>query len=221
MIQSILGSKLSMTQTFQDGKKVGVTMVSMEPCIVTHIKSLSKDGYWAVQLGFGLKKIKNTTKPLQGHLSPSQKASGEQAKKVFPRYLREVRLDSEPEQKVGDEIKFTDIFAVGDTISVTGTSKGKGFAGGMKRWGFSGAGKTHGQSDRHRAPGSIGQGTTPGRVYKGKHMAGRMGSDTKTVKNLKVVSIDPEKNTALLSGAIPGRTGGLLIIKKLGGVQNV
>lgn len=207
-----------MTQTFQNGKKVGATMVSLTPCIVTHIKTQDKDGYWAVQLGFGLKKLKNTTKPLQGHLRESQKSKVKS--KNLPRYLREVRLDVEPEQKVGDEIKFTDIFAVGDIISVTGTSKGKGFAGGMKRWGFSGAGKTHGQSDRHRAPGSIGQGTTPGRVYKGKHMAGRMGSDTKTVKNLKVVSIDIEKNTALLSGALPGRNGGLLIIKKLEGVQN-
>jgi len=188
---------------------VPVTRITVGPCVVTQIKKDEKDGYWAVQLGFGSKKLKNLNKPLQGHLKSvikDQKA---------PRYLREVKITKEPEYKVGDTILVSDIFKKGDVVSVTGVSKGKGFAGVVKRWHFAGGPKTHGQSDRQRAPGSIGQGTTPGRVLKGKHMAGRMGGDTVTVKNLHVVGIDQEKGEILLSGPIPGRSKGLVIVKRL------
>jgi large subunit ribosomal protein L3 len=211
MLNTILGTKSEMAQAFVDGKRLSVTKVKAEPCVVTAIKSQEKDGYWAVQLGLGQKRVKNITKPLQGHLSPS---------KAFPRYLREVRVEEEPEVKVGDKINSADIFAVGDRVAVTGTSKSKGFAGVVKRWHFAGGPKTHGQSDRHRAPGSIGQGTTPGRVFKGKKMAGRMGGERTTIKNLKVVAINSEKQELELSGPVPGSRGTLLVIKKLAGGQN-
>ena len=200
-----------MGQAFVDKKRVPVSVVKAGPCVVTYIKNEDKDGYWALQLGFGKKKIKNVTKPLQGHL----KGAINEKEKTAPRFLREVRLDKEPELKVGDVVKVSDIFKVGDTVQVTGMSKGKGFAGAVKRWKFAGGPKTHGQSDRHRAPGAIGQGTTPGRVFKGKRMAGRMGSSQVTVKNLHVISIDSDENTMLISGALPGRIGGLLTINRI------
>jgi len=198
-----------MTSTYVEDIRVPVTRVFCGPCMVTQIKKDEKDGYWAVQLGFGSRKLKNLTKPLQGHLKAVIKD------KQGPRYLREIRLEKEPEFKVGDTILASDIFKKGDVVSVTGISKGKGFAGVVKRWHFAGGPKTHGQSDRQRAPGAIGQGTTPGRVLKGKHMAGRMGGDTVTVKNLHVVEIDQEKGEILLSGAVPGRSGGLVTVKRL------
>lgn len=214
MLNTILGQKGKMTQAFVDNTRVPVTVVSVKPNLVTQVLSKDKNGYWAVQLGTGEKKTKNITKPILGHLkkagSPSE-ASGRRG----ARFLREVRLENEPEEKVGDSVKVSDIFVVGDTVTVTGVSKGKGFAGGVKRWGFAGGPKTHGQSDRHRAPGSIGQGTDPGRVWKGKKMAGRMGSDTVTIKNLKVVAVDTEKNELHLSGLVPGTPKSLLIIKKI------
>jgi large subunit ribosomal protein L3 len=212
MLNAILGEKKNMGQTFVDDTRVAVTFVTAGPCVITQVKDKEKDGYWAVQLGFGEKKVKNITKPVQGHL---KKIKNQKSKiKNYPRYLREIRLDQEPKFKVGDKIKASDIFSVGDAVSVTGTSKGKGFAGVIKRWGFKGGPRTHGQSDRQRAPGSIGQGTTPGRVHKGKKMPGRMGSETVTVGNLKVISVDPEKNEMAISGPIPGSPGSLLIIKK-------
>ena len=198
-----------MGQTFVQGTRVPVTMVKAGPCVVTYIRKQEKDGYWAVQLGFGEKKIKNTSKALQGHLKGAIKD------KKAPRFLREVRFEKEPEYKVGDEIKVPDVLKIGDFVAVTGTSKGKGFAGVIKRWGFKGGPRTHGQSDRERAPGSIGQGTSPGRVWKGKKMPGRMGSDTVTVKNLQVVEINPEENEIKLSGPVPGIPGGLLVIRKI------
>jgi large subunit ribosomal protein L3 len=209
MINTLLSLKGKMASTFVEDMRVPVTRMVVGPCVVTQIKRDEKDGYWAMQLGFDSKKLKNVTKPLQGHLKAvvkDQKA---------PRYLREVKITKEPDFKVGDTISVSDIFKKGDVVSVTGTSKGKGFAGAVKRWHFAGGPKTHGQSDRQRAPGSIGQGTTPGRVLKGKHMAGRMGGDTVMVKGLHVVGIDPEKNELLLSGPVPGRSGGLVIIKRL------
>lgn len=207
MLNTILGSKGSMSQTFVQGTRVPVTWIKAGPCVITHVKKEGKDGYWAVQLGFGDRKIKNTTKPMQGHLR------GVTQKGKTPRFLREVRLEKEPEFSVGDVIKSGDVFKKGDVVAVTGTSKGKGFAGVMKRWGFAGGPRTHGQSDRQRAPGSIGQGTTPGRVWKGKKMAGRMGSQTTTVANLIVVDIDGEK--LAVSGPTPGVRGGLLIVRKI------
>lgn len=209
-----------MSQTFVEGRRVPVTKVVAGPCVVTQIKKEDHDGYWAVQLGFGEKRIKNVTKPMQGHLR------GVIKEQKAPRFLREIRLESEPTFKVGDVVSAAEIFKVGDIIQVTGTSKGKGFAGVVKRWGFAGGPRTHGQSDRERAPGSIGQTTTPGRVLKGKKMAGRMGGERVTLKNLQIVAVNPETNEVEISGAVPGVTGGLLIIKKLGagkleGIQEV
>lgn len=216
MLNTILGTKQEMEQSFVDGERVAATVIQAGPCVVTQIKTKKKDGYWGLQLGFGTKKIKNITKPLRGHLRGVTKDKGKQA----PRFLREVRFEQEPKNrqgvafKVGDTIKVSDIFSVGDRVSVTGISKGKGFAGVVKRWGFAGGPKTHGQGDRHRSPGSIGQGTTPGRVRKGKKMAGRMGTDRIMVENLKVVSADLEDSRISVSGPVPGSPGGLLIIKK-------
>lgn len=198
-----------MSQAFVEGTRVPVTWIKTGPCIVTYVRTQEKDGYSAVQLGFSEKKIKNITKPLLGHLKGAVKDN------KAPRFLREVRLETESDLKVGDIVKLTAIFKKGDVVSVAGTSKGKGFEGVVKRHHFAGGPKTHGQSDRHRAPGSIGQGTTPGRVLKGKHMAGRMGSDRVTVKNLIVVDINPDKDLLAVSGPVPGITGGLIEIRKL------
>jgi large subunit ribosomal protein L3 len=209
MINTILGSKGNISQTFVEGFKVPITKVIAGPCVVTAIKNETKDGYWAIQLGFSSKKLKNTSKPLQGHLKSVVKEG------KAPRFLREVKVKKEPEQKVGDVIQASDIFHPGDVISVSGISKGKGFAGVVKRHGFHGGPRTHGQSDRERAPGSIGQTTTPGRVYKGKRMAGRMGGEQVTVKNLHVISVSSETNEMDISGQIPGTPGGLITINKI------
>ena len=209
MINTILGSKQGSSQTYVEGFKLAVTKVTAGPCVVTQIRNESRDGYWAIQLGFSLRKLKNTPKPLQGHLKTIIKDG------KAPRNLKEVRLDKEPEGKVGDVIQASDIFKAGDVISVSGVSKGKGFAGVVKRHGFAGGPKTHGQSDRERAPGSVGQTTTPGRVYKGKRMAGRMGGTEVTIKNLHVISINPETNEMVISGQIPGSFGSLITINKI------
>lgn len=205
-----------MGATFIEDTRVPVTWVKAGPCIVTQIKSPDRDGYWAVQLGFGFKKGKNISKPLQGHLGKAIQNSKVKSQNAMPRYLREVKLNKEPDVKVGELILASDLFKNGDIVAVSGTSKGKGFAGVVKRWHFAGGPKTHGQSDRQRAPGSIGQGTTPGRVFKGKHMAGRMGGETKTVKNLIITAIDKDGGKIAISGALPGSTESLLIIKKTG-----
>jgi len=209
MLNTLLGSKEKMSQAFVEDTRVPVTWVKVGPCTITQIKSEDKDGYWAVQLGFGERKTKNTPKPILGHIRGAYKDN------KAPRFLREVKLSEKPEFGVGDKITITDVFKRGDMVAVTGTSKGKGFAGVVKRWRFKGGPKTHGQSDRQRAPGSIGQGTTPGRVYKGKKMAGRMGNDTVTVKNLIVVKVDEVNEKLALSGPVPGKPDGLLMIKKL------
>ncbi len=192
-MKTILGLKKEMSQTFVDGKRVPVTKVQAGPCVVSQIRT--HNGYWAIQLGLGEKKAKK-------------------AGKKQPRFIREVKVKKEPEVKVGDQIKVADVFSEGDLVRVTGTTKGKGFAGVVKRWGFKGGPRTHGQSDRPRSPGSIGQGTDPGRVWKGKKMAGRMGGETKTIRNLKIIGIDEAKNKLLLSGSVPGVRDSLLVIKK-------
>lgn len=199
-----------MSQAFIQGFRVPVTKISAGPCIVTQIKKEDKDGYWAVQLGFGEKRTKNITNPEKGHLKAAYKDQNKAA-----RFLREVRVQKEPEMKIGDIVKVSDIFNIGDLVAVTGISKGKGFAGVVKRWHFAGGPRTHGQSDRERAPGSIGQTTTPGRVLKGKKMAGRMGNKRVTVKNLHIVSLDSEKNELAISGAVPGVSGSLIMIRKI------
>ena len=206
-----------MGQTFVEGTRVPVTWVKLGPCVVTQIKNSQKDGYWAVQLGFGEGRINKVSKPMQGHLRgviSKLNASAKKDKRA-PLFLREVRLETEPDVKVGDLVKLSDIFKKGDVVAVTGTSKGKGFAGVVKRWKFAGGPKTHGQSDRQRAPGSIGQGTTPGRVLKGKKMAGRMGGERVSIKNLIVVDIDSEKDLLAISGSVPGNKGGLLVVNKI------
>lgn len=210
MLDTLLGTKEKMSHTFVETTRVPVTWVKLGPCVVTQIKSEEKNGYWSVQLGFEEKKIKNITKPLQGHMKAAYKDE-----KKAALFLREVRLDKEPDLKVGDIISFSDVFKKGDVVSVTGKTKGKGFAGVVKRWRFAGGPRTHGQSDRERAPGSIGQRTTPGRVYKGKRMAGRMGQDTVTIKNLIIADINMEKGWVAISGSIPGSTGDLVVIHKI------
>src|SRR5258708_14303297 len=214
MLNSLLGSKLTMTQSFVEGARTPVTKIALGPCIVTHIKKEDKDGYWAVQIGYGERKQKLTTKTMQRHFKKSH-TSEDNKNKTFPRYVREVRVTEEPKEKIGEQLKASDIFVCGDIISVTGTSKGKGFAGAVKRWHFAGGPKTHGQSDRQRAPGSIGQGTTPGRVLKGKHMAGRMGSDTVTVKNLKQVIENDNKNKIKVNGPALIPPEALFMFKRL------
>src|SRR3989344_6731316 len=194
MVNAILGQKQKMSQTFVEDTRVPVTLVKAGPCIVTQVKSQEKDGYWALQLGLGTKRIKNITKPMQGHLRGVIKDN------KAPRFLCEVKIKSKPAQQIGDAISVGDIFKPGDVVSVQATSKGKGFAGVVKRWSFAGGPKTHGQSDRLRAPGSIGQGTTPGRVRKGKKMPGRMGGDTIYVKNLIVTDVDGKKGALAVSG---------------------
>jgi len=216
-----------MGATYVTDTRVPVTWVKVGPCIVTQVKNEDKDGYFAIQLGFESKKLKNTSKSLQGHLKkalkndnfPLHQDSEGQAKhkaQKFPRYIKEIRLDSESDLKVGDVVKLSDVFKKGDEVVVTGVSKGKGFAGVVKRHHFAGGPKTHGQSDRERAPGSIGQRTTPGRVWKGKRMAGRMGQDTVSIKNLIVAEVDDKEGLIAISGGLPGSTGGLLIVRKTG-----
>lgn len=203
MINTILGTKIKQTQKFtSEGVRIPVTLIQAGPCFVVQVKE------GAIQLGLGEKKEKRTKKPILGHIKKA-------GLKDIPRFLREVKV-KETKLKPGAEIKVSNIFKPGDLVNVIGTSKGKGFAGVVKRWGFAGGPRTRGQSDRERAPGSIGATTTPGRVLKGKKMAGRMGGERVTVKNLTVVDIDPKNNLLAVKGLVPGARGGLLIIKKVG-----
>jgi len=202
MIEGLLGYKLGMTRIFRDdGTVVPVTVIQAGPCWVVQVRTPERDGYSAVQLGFGTKKRVN--KPMRGHL----KGLGN-----F-RHLREFKiLDGAEQVAVGQKVDVT-IFKPGDLVDVTGTSKGRGFAGVVKRHGFAGGPKTHGQSDRWRAPGSIGATTDPGRVIKGLRMAGHMGHERVTVQNLEVVRVDPERNLLFVKGAVPGPTKGLLMVR--------
>ena len=201
MIQGLIGKKIGMTQRFQDGGEVVVTAIEVGPCFVTQVKTEAKDGYNAVQLGFGESKRLNSAE--KGHL----KNIGQLG------HLREVAVDDVATVQVGQKFD-VDIFKAGDIIDVIGTSKGKGFAGGVKRYHFAGGQKTHGQSDRHRAPGSVGSTTTPGRVWKGQRMAGHMGHDRVTARNLKVVEVDLPRHVLWVRGAVPGHRKGMLLIRK-------
>lgn len=206
MINTLLGTKGEMAQVFDvDGNRWAGTWIKTGPCVITQVKNKEKDGYGAVQIGYGNRK--HGVKPLMGHL---KKANIEKAVQV----MQEIRVDGSDMPVLGSEIKAGEIFEVGDKVMVTGMSKGKGFAGVVKRWGFAGGPKTHGQSDRHRAPGSIGAGTDPGRVLKGKKMAGRMGRDTVSVKGLTILNIDGDM--ILVSGPVPGSIETLLRIMKVG-----
>ena len=203
MINQVFTTKSHMSQTFVEGKRVPVTVLSLPAQIVSQIKTGEKDGYLAIQVAIG-KKNRPSNKPQLSHLKPAKI-------EYQPRWFGEIILtDQASDLKPGDTLPITEIISVGDSINVTGTSLGKGFAGVMKRHGFAGGPRTHGQSDRSRAPGSIGRGTTPGRVLPGKKMAGHMGNVTITTKNLKVISIDPEKNEILVSGPVPGYRGQLV-----------
>jgi large subunit ribosomal protein L3 len=193
-----------MTQVFSSaGEARGVTVVEAGPCVVVQIKTKERDGYDAIQVGFGQRKRIN--QPTRGHI----KRLGD-----F-RYLREVRVDDPNQYELGQSIG-VDLFEEGDIVNVVGKSKGRGFAGGVKRYHFHGGPKTHGQSDRHRAPGSIGSGTNPGRVRKGLRMAGHMGDRKVTVKNLRVFQANPERNVLLIEGSVPGGFDGLVRITKTG-----
>ena len=210
MLNTVFGFKQKMGAVYLNDRRYPVTWVKVDPSVVTQIKNEEKDGYFAVQLGMGHKSAKNLTKPLQNHLKNVAKD------KKYPRFIREIRLKEASDLNVGSEVKLTDVLKSGDIVTVTGISKGKGFAGVVKRWKFAGGPKTHGQSDRERAPGSIGNRTTPGRVWKGKRMAGRMGSDQVTVKSLNVIDIDEKENLVAITGAVPGAIGRLVIIRKTG-----
>jgi len=195
-----------MTQIFDDdGVVVPITIIEAGPCYVTQKKTKDKDGYHAIQLGFGEARSNGLNKPMAGHL---EKVS------VPPiKHLREFQVSDSGEYEEGQKIDVS-IFSVGDKVDVTGTSKGKGFAGSVKRHGFRGGPKTHGQSDRWRATGSIGAGSTPGRVLKGKRMPGRMGNERVTVQNLKIALVDLDKNIIGIKGAVPGGKNGLIIIRE-------
>jgi len=203
MIQGIVGRKIGMTQLFQDGGEVVVTAIEAGPCFVTQIKTEAKDGYDAAQVGFGEAKRLNSAQ--KGHLKDVGRF----------KYLREFDMEDIESAQVGQKLD-VNMFKSGDLVDVTGTSKGKGFAGVVKRYHFAGGPKTHGQSDRHRAPGSIGAGTNPGRVFKGTRMAGHMGNRRVTVRNLKVIDVDLARHLVLVEGAVPGSNKGLLLIKKAG-----
>jgi len=205
-MKGILGRKLGMTQLFgDDGVVTPVTIVEAGPCYVTQKKTVDSDGYNAIQLGFLEVEDKAVNQPKRKHL----------AKSASPmlRYLREFSVGDADEYELGQKIEAS-VFELGDMVDVTGMSKGKGFAGGVKRHHFKGGPKTHGQSDRHRAPGSVGAGSTPGRIFKGTRMAGRMGGERVTVQNLNVALVDAKKNLIAIKGAIPGAKNGLITIRE-------
>lgn len=205
-MKGIIGKKVGMTQVFDDnGRVVPVTVIEAGPCYVTQVRTSERDGYTAVQLGFETTKPKNLTKGQLGHLQRNNLPS--------LRYLREFRLrDGSNAVEEGAELK-ADVFEKGEMVDVVGISKGRGFAGTIKRHGFGRGPKTHGQSDRERSPGSIGQCASPGRTLKGQRMGGRMGNDRVTVQNLRIEVVDAEKNLLAIRGSIPGRKGGIVLIR--------
>jgi large subunit ribosomal protein L3 len=204
MNKGLIGKKLGMTQIFdEEGRRIPVTVVEAGPCVVIQKKTIDKDGYNAIQVGFASRDAARSNRPLVGHCKGA-------AQGAF-RYLRELRIDDVDQYKVGDTIG-VDIFSVGDIIDVTGTSIGKGFQGVVKRWGFKGGRSTHG-SRFHRAPGSIGCSATPSRVFKNKKMPGQLGNERVTVQKLKVARVDAADNLLLIKGAVPGSDNGLLLIR--------
>ncbi|WP_448529312.1 50S ribosomal protein L3 [Raineya sp.] len=206
-MSGLIGKKIGMTSFFSaDGQLVGCTVIEAGPCVVTQVKTKEKDGYEAVQLGFGEAKEKNTPLPLLGHF---KKAGTTPKRKLveFKGFQKALQL--------GESLSVQDVFAEGDVVDVVGTSKGKGFQGVVKRHGFSGVGgQTHGQHNRQRHPGSMGPGSTPGHVFKGRRMAGRTGNDRVKVQNLKVLKVIPEKNLIIVKGSVPGAINSFVIIEK-------
>jgi large subunit ribosomal protein L3 len=206
MLKGLIGRKIGMTQIFDEqGVAHAVTLIEAGPCYVTQVCAPEKEGYSSVQLGFGEVNPKRLTQGQLGHLK---------ANEIPPlRFLREFRAKDHG-MKVGDKVTVGDAFLVGERVDVVGISKGKGFAGGVKRHHFHGMNATHGTSDRNRAPGSRGSGTTPGRVYKGSRGAGHMGAERVTAQNIKVVLVDVERNLIAINGAVPGGKGSLVMIKE-------
>ena len=204
MKKAIIGKKVGMTQIFDEkGKVIPVTVIEAGPCVVAQVKTTENDGYNAVQLGFGDVKESKVNKPVKGHFAKSKLA--------LKKYLREFRMDSVEEVKVGDELK-ADVFAKGDKVDIQGTSKGKGFQGVIKRHGQHRGPMGHG-SMYHRRPGSMGATSTPGRVFQGKKLPGHMGKVTVTIQNLEIVKVDTDKNVLLVKGSVPGPKGAILKVK--------
>jgi len=206
MVNGLLGEKIGMTQIFSDdGKVLPITLIKAGPCSVLHIKTIEKDGYFAIQLGYDDKKKKRATKPELGHVGKSSTGPY--------KFIKEVKSESDVDIKLGQRIAL-DVFGDVKKVDVISATKGKGFAGVVKRWNAKGGPATHG-STRHRSAGSIGAGTDPGRVMKGKKMPGRLGGKRMTVKNLEVVKIDKNKNILFVKGAVPGYAGSYLVVRKI------
>ncbi len=203
-IKGIVGEKLGMTQIFVETRAVPVTVLRAGPCVVTQVRTTERDGYDAVQLGYGTVRPRDVSKPTQGHFD---KAGAEPA-----RYVVELRTDDAGTYETGQQVT-VDTFEVGDKVDVVGVSKGKGFSGVMKRHGFHGLGGGHGVHKKHRSPGAIGACATPSRVFKGMRMAGQFGNQRTTVLNLEVVQADPERGLLLVKGAVPGPNGGLVMVR--------
>ena len=200
----LIGKKIGMTSTFdEEGKNIPCTIVEAGPCVVTQVKTEGKDGYAAIQLGFGERKEKNTPAPLKGHFKKA---------KTTPK-SRLVEFKGQTEYALGDTVN-VEIFEEGEYISVTGKSKGKGFQGVVKRYNFRGAERTHGQGGQLRAPGSIGAASTPARIFKGKKMAGQMGNERVTIENLQVLKVLPEQSLLVIKGSVPGPRGSFIILEK-------
>ncbi len=210
-MSGIIGKKIGMTSIFSaDGRNVACTVIEAGPCVVTQVKNEERDGYKAVQMGFGERKEKNTPNALKGHFAKAQTTP---KKEVIE--FRDFREEFEGQIQLGQEIKVSDVFAEGDFVDAVGTSKGKGFQGVVKRHNFGGVGQaTHGQHNRLRAPGSIGGASYPARVFKGMRMAGRTGGNRTKLMNLKVMKIMPEKNLILVSGSVPGANNSTVILEK-------
>jgi large subunit ribosomal protein L3 len=206
MVNGIIGRKVGMTQVFEDsGKAVPVTVIQAGPCPIVQLKTQEKDGYQAVQLGFGEQKENRMNNPKRGHFAKAG---------VDPAFvLREFRVQSLEDVSVGSIVNAS-VFSEGELVDVTGTSKGRGFSGVVRRWKFAGGKKTHGGEQDLRRPGSIGASATPSRVFKGKRMPGRYGAKRHTTQNLPVIQADPERNLLVVKGAVPGPPNGLLLIRK-------
>lgn len=196
-----------MSQLFDDtGNVIPVTVVETGPCVVVQKKEVGKDGYNALQLGFGTRKNQRVNRPLRGHMAKAEKGSF--------RVLREFRMDDVSGYEVGQELKVADLVQPGDRVDVTGRSKGRGFAGVMKRWDFGGFSRTHGTHEYFRHGGSIGNRSYPGKVFKGKRMAGHWGDERVSIQNLRVVAVRPEENLLLVKGAVPGSNGGTVLVRR-------
>jgi large subunit ribosomal protein L3 len=203
----LIGKKVGMTQFYNvDGNVIPVTVIQTGPCVVVQKKETARDGYTALQVGFGSKKNQRVNKPLQGHMAKAGKGAFE--------VLREFRLDDVSQYVIGQEIKVADLFKAGDLIDVSGTSKGHGFSGVIKRWSFGGFPGSHGTHEYFRHGGSIGNRSYPGRVRKGKKMAGHWGNERVSIQNLEVIDVRPEQNLMLIRGAVPGAKHGLVVVRR-------